>query len=207
MKNLSIYILGVFFLLFSGCEELQKEPPEKFKRDNPNDSEYSKSPPSPEVIREMDGAGPALILYTPDDLELKSDYIFPLYLLAKDMEDIIGINARIQFSPGVKIDTVLKYADNFSEGADGMAFYSTLKSVANDENELTISTTRLGGSPEQGYTGDCAIAQINAKATSGITFNREVIFSFKEDGSCQLRDIKNDTVTVKNLKNETIKID
>ena len=201
MKGLSLYIFIIFLFLFAGCEDLQKQPPEKLDPLNPIDPQYADSVPSPEEIGSMNVEGPALILNS-TDLELKNGYVFNIYLLAKELEDIIGVSACIQFPSSLKVISVSKDSTYFGEGADGMAFYSTPVSLANEKNELTISTTRLGGSPDQGFTGNCPLAAIVAKA-----INSETITISLKDGKCQFRDVMNDSVKIKNYINITLQIE
>lgn len=196
-----LFLLTLAMIFFAGCEELKKEPPEKLNPVNPLDPQYSESSPSPEEISSMDVEGPALILHGPTE-KLERDYVFSVHLLAKDMDNIIGISANLLIPPSARVVSVVKDSTYFSENADGMAFYSTRIEKVNENGNLNISITRLGGSTQQGFTGNCTVATIIAK----ITTEEDAIFAFEKTGICQLRDVQNDTITLENLKNTTIEI-
>ncbi|GEM_PF-4963552 len=193
-------------IILAGCqelkEELEQDTPEQLSPVNPLDPQYSTDPPDPGEIADMNVSGPALILYRPKST-LKEDYIFPVYVLAKDMSRIVGVSAKIQFSYEINVLSISKDSTNFAKGADGMAFYTPPLAEVNHEKAFSLSATRLGGSDEQGFSGHCVLATIIARAP----YVASGSFSFKEGESCQLRNVKNDTLQPDNLVNLNIDID
>ncbi len=194
------YFLSAVLMLFtaSACDELEKDMPEKLNPVNPLDPQYIGSAPSPQQISSFDVRGPALILHAPQS-RIKAGYVFPLYLLAKDVEETIGISACIEFPRSVEIISISKKSSHFNEDADGLACYYPPLEESNTHHSINISATRLGGLP-QGYTGSGVVVTLIAKITS----QDDVTFAFESPDSCQLRTVSNDTIIPREVRNESV---
>ena len=206
MNKYVLLIISGIFLMISSCdmievpEEVYRELPDPPEYNNPVDSEVE-NPKLTEIINAVDANNPALILYAPSS-QYEEGELFPLYLIGKGLDAVIGLQTVIHLTQDVRIVRLEKDSTLFAEGADGMAFHHSRLIRTYGSGDLEIALSRLGGADEPGFSGDCIFFTVYLKAmTSG---QLECILRTK---ATKMRNKNNDPVEIQDYINTKIQVE